>query len=85
MTADWLSEAPKDTGISSLSSAAARRREGALQFAARTHAWIDTWCCLWCRSDLNPHETGHFFYCSDECRQASRADQKAKNLKKARS
>ena len=68
-----LSQAPLDGGLSSLSSKARSRREGAPQFAARVHAFVDTWKCLGprCGKLLRPHESGRFFYCSDECRQAS--------------
>ena len=77
----WLEQAPQDSGLSSLSAAATRRREGAQQFSHRVHAWIDTWTCLWCRDKLDPHDSGHFFYCSDTCRQASLEDQKTKRVK----
>jgi hypothetical protein len=77
----WLDLAPRDGGLSSLSSAATRRREGAQQFSHRLHALIDAWTCLWCRTKLAPHDSGHFFYCSDACRQASLEDQKAKRLR----
>ncbi len=84
MTTDWLEQAPKDAGLSSLSSAATRRREGAQQFAHRVRAWVDTWRCLWCDNDLDPHSSGRFFYCSDTCRQKLLDDQKARILKKRR-
>jgi hypothetical protein len=68
---DWLAEAPKDGGLSSLSTAARQRRERTDQFVRRIAAWVDTWRCVKCGVMLHPHQNGRRFYCSDRCRDAS--------------
>ncbi len=80
---------PTDSGLSSLSTSARMRREGALQFAARKHAEIDEWRCLGpgvtqfgCRKKLTPHQSGRFFFCSDECRQAALDLERAAELRR---
>ena len=68
---DWLAHAPKDGGLSSLSTAARSRREGSSNFARRIHHWVDTWRCVKCQKPLDPHNSGRYFYCSDACKAVS--------------
>lgn len=56
---------------------AGTRHERPEAFAARIHAWMQTWTCLWCKKP-NP---GRMF-CSEACREASRLHEAEPWMKK---
>lgn len=55
------------------------RSGDALQSAQRTLDWMNTLTCIWCKKKMK-HPP--YMYCSDECRDASLADERTKRQPK---